>query len=485
MTWSSLLQKWKEIWTMMMDKEKASPDKEKKVDTLQEVDIKLVFQDTKKSLESLKQLIFSHTDVEKRKEREQHILQYVDRLLWFSALEQTDKDLLVTIKNNLSHAQESDIETIILVVSHLEQKAEHLTEVDREKVRELNETLIKHRQFLSLLKEGVSSPIPPTLEEAKIQTFDRLKKKLEEHRWSAWLAQPVYDYLMEKHINKKPVSKFKDWLMGAVWLTIVGWFVGKDLKKLIENIDTLSVEDLIGSLGGEVEKVKNTLADLSPERFEIEKKRFEDIMFPFFEKQLWRPLDRAKFTSVCNSWFDKWKSKISLWEKVATFNEALAWNGEFDLFGETVWLLVAPPRAVLDFVVDMKQAWLISWNDIIIDWVLLPSWKAVLKLGIWSVWLFANTMKTIFTSMSAEELSEYVKEHSDRLDVDSKLALWWLLYRRWWWFWNLAGHVWTLFGEWLSTLFMQRTWSDVGKISAYWKWWVMANFQKNYRYLNN
>ena len=56
----------------------------------------------------------------------------------------------------------------------------------------------------------------PSLEEAKKKSFETLKKKLEDHWWSSWLAQPIYDYLIEKHINKKPVSKFKDWLMGTV-----------------------------------------------------------------------------------------------------------------------------------------------------------------------------------------------------------------------------------------------------------------------------
>jgi len=45
------------------------------------LDAKIVFQDTRKSLESLKQNIFSSTDEAKKQEQEQHLSQYIDRLL--------------------------------------------------------------------------------------------------------------------------------------------------------------------------------------------------------------------------------------------------------------------------------------------------------------------------------------------------------------------------------------------------------------------
>jgi hypothetical protein len=50
---------------------------------------------------------------------------------------------------------------------------------------------------------------------------------------------------MDKHINKKPIGKFREWLMGTVGITIVGWFVGKDLKDMINNIETISLDDII------------------------------------------------------------------------------------------------------------------------------------------------------------------------------------------------------------------------------------------------
>ncbi len=475
MTWKSLLEKTKNLITSVVDKQQDISN------NTENLDAKIVFQDTKKSLETLKQNIFSSTDEAKKKEQEQHLSQYIDRLLWFSVLSQHDKTFLNQLKQNISAKtllQETDLESIITIVSHLEQKAEHLDEVDQEKVKELHDTLSQHKKSLDLLKKGVAV-VAPTLDEAKKKAFETMKKDLEKHRWSSWLAQPVYDYLVDKHINKKPVSKFKEFLIGTVGLTVVGWFVGKDIKNLIANIDTLKVEDIVGKVEEKVEEAMNTLAHLSKEKFEKEKDRFEFIMYNFFEKKFWKKMDREKFKRVSSDWFNEWKSKIALWDKANQFNEALfQWNWEFDLFWETAGLLIAPPKAIFDLFIKMKNEWLISLWDIMIDWILLPSWKAVLNLWIWSVWLFTNTMKTVFTSMSVNDLSEYIKEHNDRLDVDSKMALWWLLYRRWWWFWNLAGHLWTLVWEGMSTLFMQRSWNDIGKVSAYRKWWVMSNFQK-------
>jgi hypothetical protein len=48
---------------------------------VENLDAKIVFQDTKKSLETLKQNIFSQTDELKKKEQEQHLSKYIDHLL--------------------------------------------------------------------------------------------------------------------------------------------------------------------------------------------------------------------------------------------------------------------------------------------------------------------------------------------------------------------------------------------------------------------
>ncbi|HCY21142.1 TPA: hypothetical protein DIC40_04800 [Patescibacteria group bacterium] len=133
-------------------------------------------------------------------------------------MSQHDKKLLNQLKQNLlvkTSLQETDLESIITIVSHLEQKAEHLDEVDQEKVKELHDTLSEHKKSLDLLKKGVAA-VAPTLDEAKKKAFETMKTDLEKHRWSSWLAQPVYDYLVDKHINKKPVSKFKERLIGTV-----------------------------------------------------------------------------------------------------------------------------------------------------------------------------------------------------------------------------------------------------------------------------
>lgn len=458
------------------DDNKQEQDSEK----AENLDAKVVFQDTKKSLETLKQNIFSQTDELKKKEQEQHLSKYIDHLLWFSVLSQHDKKLLNQLKQNLlakTSLQETDLESVITIVSHLEQKAETLDEIDQERVKELQTTLSQHKASLDILKKGVAA-VAPTLEEAKKKAFETMKKDLEKHRWSSWLAQPVYDYLMDKHVHKKSVSKFKEWLIGTVGLTVVGWFVGKDLKNLISNIDNLKVEDIIEKTEDKIDELGKTVTDWTDKEIEIYHNKMENSLFNFFEKKFGKKFDKDKFKKTFEEWSKERDPKTYIKQTTEDIKNARQWEWSFDTLWEIFSLVVMPAKSIFDLLIRMKNEWLISWKDIIVDWVLMPSWKAVLNVGIWSVWLFANTMKTVFASMSVEELTEYIKEHNEKLDVESKMALWWLLYRRGWWFWNLAGHVGNLAGEWLSLLFTQRTWGDIWKISAYLQWGVMGNIQK-------
>lgn len=476
MSFQDIVKKWMEY---------LSPDNKQEKDSqkIEKLDAKVVFQDTKKSLEALKQNIFSSSDQVKKQEQEHHVFQYIDRLLWFSVLSEHDKTFLNQLKQNIlskNSLQETDLESIITIVSHLEQKAENLNEVDQEKVKELHDTLSQHKTSLDLLKKGVAA-VAPTLEEAKKKAFETMKKDLEQHRWSSWLAQPVYDYLMDKHVHKKSVSKFKEFLIGTVGLTVVGWFVGKDIKNLIANIDTLNVEDIVNNWAiiDVIDETKQEVID----KLTKAKEKYQKKMFDYFEKKFGKKIEKEKFDKLFSEWFEDNKKLFNLSEK---YDEAIAathWNWEFNVLAEWFWLIIAPGKAIFDLLVRMKKENIISWNDIVIDGVILPSWKAILNVGIWSVWLFYNTMKTVFWSLSSDDLLSYLKESNNKLDLDSKMAIWWMLYRRGWWFWNLAGHIWNAVGEWMSLLFTQRTWWDVGKISAYWKWWVMSNVQKELQVL--
>jgi hypothetical protein len=78
----------------------------------------------------------------------------------------------------------------------------------------------------------------------------------------------------------------------------------------------------------------------------------------------------------------------------------------------------------------MSEAGMISWGDIALDWVVKPSGEAILNVGLSSIGLFSNAMKAIFTSMTMAEFSDYAKTHIRGMNVDSKEAMWGMLYRR-------------------------------------------------------
>ena len=454
-----------------------SPDdkKEQNSKKIENLDAKMVFQDTKKSLEELKLTIFSQEDLEKRKEQEQHLSQYIDRLLWFSVLSKYDKTFLNQLKKNIltkNSLQEADVESIIKIVSHLEQKAETLSELDQEKVKELNETLSQHKTSLDLLKKGVAA-VAPSLDEAKKKTFETMKTDLEKHRRSSRLAQPVYDYLMDKHVHKKSVSKFKDWLMGTVWLTVVGWFVWKDLKNLISNIDNLKVEGIVDNLQNNIDEIKKSLTDLPEEKINNLRDIFRWNIWLFFENKFGKKIDKQKLDEAFDEWFDEFSSDMNFrWKYEEVLEKAQSRQGEFDTMEEIFWLVSMPFSASFGFLMKLKEKWLISAKDIFIDCIAKPWWKIALNVWLWSIGLFANTIKMAFWSISAEDFSEYMEKYSDRFGVEDKQAVWWILYRRGWWFWNLAWRVWDIVWSGVSLLFTERTGGDVSRTAAYWKWWL-------------
>jgi len=471
MIWRNLLNKWKEILSSVYEQQDNNFEK---------IDAKIVFQDTKKSLEDLKKTVLSQNNPDQKKNQEKYLSKYIDRLLWFSVLSTNDKNLLNKLKLNISKEislQESDFEDVIEIVNNLEQKAETLNEFDKEKVTELQKTLNDHKSSLNLLKQWVNKT-DLNIEDTKKKAFEKIKLDLEKKRWSSWLAKPVYDYLMDKHINKKPVSKFYDWLMWTVGLTVVSWFVGKEVKDLIANIDNLNIGDVSEQVQSGVDQIIWNIEQIAPDKIEKIKAKYKDNLVMYFENKFGKKIDKDKFDQVFESWFADNKKLFNISEKWEEAMWAYNWDWKFNVLSEGFGLIVAPWKSVLDLLMKMKRAGIISMKDIVIDWIFMPSWKAVLNIGLWSVWLFYNTMKTVFTSMSSEDLVDYVKEQNDKLDVESRMALWWLLYRRGWWFWNLAGRLWTLAGEGLSLLFNQRTWWDVNRISAYWNWWIVGDLTK-------
>jgi Skp family chaperone for outer membrane proteins len=109
---------------------------------------------------------------------------------------------------------------VITIVSALEQKSEQLSAVDQEKIKELHQINSQHKTMLDNLK-GVIVKTQDKLQEKKIEYITKVKEDLEKHRRSSRLAKPAYEYLMDKHVHKKPIGKFREWIMGSVGIAIV------------------------------------------------------------------------------------------------------------------------------------------------------------------------------------------------------------------------------------------------------------------------
>lgn len=404
-----------------------SDKQEKDSQNLEKLDAKIVFQDTKKSLEELKQHILSQDNLEKRKGQEKYLLKYIDRLLEFSTLAKPDKTLLLQLKQTIAQEevlQEKDIQGIIDVVSHLEQKVEDINEVDKEKIKELHKALTEHKISLDILRKGVEA-VAPTLEEAKKKAFETMKKDLEKHRWSSWLAQPVYDYLVEKHINKKPVSKFKERLIWTVGLTIVGWFVGKDLKNLIANIDNLSIDDILGN--PVVSDAVQNVVEYTEENIILAKDRFKWLLKNFVKKNTGKELSDEQINRVMTK-LDVWTAfKDSSSEMQDVFKYLLSHDpdaADANIASASFSVLSFPFTFSAKIFSVLKEEDIIWYEDI---WITVVN--GMVEYGLKWFQLFGTWLWRVMGRIPFDQIWDKMKSIYDKNQETANYLLFALMYR--------------------------------------------------------
>ena len=386
--------------------EKAKTLIDKVSDQTQSPDVKKVLQDTKNSLESLKKSVDEKNITQPNQESSMNYLKdciaKIADVQWLSAEEKkimNDLKIQIEAKSTLETIKIIDI---ITIVSALEQKSEQLSAVDQEKIKELHQINGLHKTMLDNLK-GAIVKTQDKLQEKKIEYITKVKEDLEKHRRSSRLAKPAYEYLMDKHVHKKPIGKFREWLMGSVGIALVWWFVGKDLKDMISNIETIKLDDIT-----DIEKK-------AEEKLAQANKWYEDVITSIgpivkgsIEKFSGKKLDESKFKPVFDKRTKDWMMETNIMGDKLEENikKIRSKQGEVDIFWYTIAFLGLPARAWFDLMIQLACAWVIPRTDIMIN-TAEQTGKGILKFGLWSIGLFANTIKRTFGNISTEELAEY------------------------------------------------------------------------------
>lgn len=415
-------------------------------------------------------------------EQPSYLKSCVDTMLAIESLSDKDRKDLDAIKKSFekpANDPEKNILSAKNILLNLEKKIDQMHDIDKKKVLEVKKSMQEHTSDLASLKADVLDP-QKKIDEFKKKTIDTLKQDLEKHWRSKWLAEPIYNYLIEKHIDKKPVSPLKDWIAKYIGIPLVGLFVPSSVTTLLEKMETLSLDDISG-LATTAEQTVNTLASMTVEQ----RKKISDSLAlktrASFEKLVWHPIDAQKFNHVVSVWVEKWKWDISQTnQNVQDFMQTGTWN-PIDIMAKYI---VIWPLASFDLLTQLADQKIISWQNVAVESV-ERSGKTMFRIGMSSFGLFSRYFDCVFGDLSANELTDYVKTNVSGLSIESKAAMWWMVYRHGGIFWNLVGKVGQLTWEVTSLIMSGKTSGDISKFSAYWNAGVWGKLEKEIKVIDD
>ena len=171
----------------------------------------MVLQESQEFLSKLKDRIFIEQNQQNRIQYQQKMVTYITYLSEVSILSLEEKQLLSTLKTKLENKQLASLDEyqkIGAILENIEQKAEQLTDLDKQKIRESQSFIGQQHLELQSLKGAVTS-----LSDAHQKVIDQIKEHLDKHWRSKWLSDPIVSYMEDKYIHKKSVGKFRERLV--------------------------------------------------------------------------------------------------------------------------------------------------------------------------------------------------------------------------------------------------------------------------------
>lgn len=137
---------------------------------------------------------------------------------------------------------------------------------------------------------------------------------------------------------------------------------------------------------GGIDQVSSAVDDLKENAPEFTQQQVDKVkkqMKSHFEEKLGRNIDENTFTSVFNAWREERGHQFSssIHESGEKFQAASVEGADqsFNIVDETFGTITIPVKAMIDLACKLTEAGVTSWSDLSIDFVVLPTGKAVVQ----------------------------------------------------------------------------------------------------------
>lgn len=383
-----------------------------------------VLHDTQKAIDNLsKAIVDQKLDAQKKESINSIVNKLSQKLLffnWVDNLQKKDLNRIITLLDEKKDISNSDLDCLTKIIGSLENKKE-FSVLDKKLALELNDTLLSSQKDLNGLKESVIN----TVDEWKEKLIDAMTKELDSKRYTSRLANPIHDYLVDKYINKKSISKFKDRVMW-VGVSIATLFLSDEIKNLINNIDNLSLEQLQQSILWETKVVEN-VKEFTDTQIEEAKNKFRNYLRVQIKKNTGKDLSDEQLDRIMKklNLTDELKNTASEWRGIAEYLIKNDWSDtDLNLLDSTMSTMFIPLKVSARILKVLKEEWVLSYQQfglhIVGDMV-----------EYWFKWfqLFWEWLWRVMWKVSMDEISDKMWTLYEESPEEAKYILFALMYR--------------------------------------------------------
>lgn len=309
------------------------------------------------------------------------------------------------------------------------------------------------------------------IEQQKKETFETIKTKLKEHWYSAWAADGVYEFLMDKYIYKKESGWRQKLIYGSIGMLMIGTLLPGKIEDIIKSIESWAVKkvkDLFDPTKAQenLAAAKNTIESVvSPEQIEHQKQKILTKVKETFEKGLGRKLDTQKFKVVFEERYGKNNVEAYIKDKISAYSDGRNVN----LLEIAIDGLISPIKSGFSLLSIMQKNGLITPSEIVIQGTKQTGSMLLnnsIEFWVGAMGLAGKTMGMLMGTVSLEQVRDYAKDHFQSLDGTEKALLFGMMYRHGGIFQKIATGMVAGVGHLTSFAFTQGS-ESVSKLNAF------------------
>lgn len=272
------------------------------------------------------------------------------------------------------------------------------------------------------------------IEQQKKETFETIKTKLKEHWYSAWAADGVYEFLMDKYIHKKESGWRQKLIYGSIGMLMIGALLPGKIEDIIKSIESWAVKkvkDLFDPAKAQenLAAAKNNVESIvSPEQIEYQKQKILAKVKETFEKGLGRKLDTQKFKAV----FEERYKKNDIEAYIKDKQEAFYDGRNVNWLEIAIDVFISPIKSGFSLLSIMQKHGLITPSEIVIQGTKQTGSMLLnnsIEFWVGAMGLAGKTMGMLMGTVSLEQVRDYAKDHFQSLDGTEKALLFGMMYR--------------------------------------------------------